>query len=173
MLSPNNKKNQTFEEVLKNHPLIGKPLYKVRNIMAFLQTSKLGWIKAGLSILSQGVFPRNVNPQKLLSDSDKPKFASAIIKQKKSSLRLSKADAVYLSGNKTRDDIPSHLTVRNHLPSEVVDFYTHFCPAGVYEKKDGKLIVNAPNCVDCKATDVLGPWWSPREGGSGPDYNLM
>ena len=183
MLSPTNKPDQTFEDILKNHPLIGKQLYKVRNIMAFLQTNKFGWIKAGLSILSHGLFPRNLNPKKLLSDSEKPRFASSstkqgtvsttLKKQKKSSFRLSKADAVYLSGNKTRDDIPSHLFIRSDLPSEVMDFYTHFCPAGVYEKKDGKLIINAPNCVDCKATDVLGPWWSPREGGSGPDYNLM
>ena len=37
----------------------------------------------------------------------------------------------------------------------------------------GKLRVNAPNCVDCKATDVLGPRWTPREGGSGPTYKRM
>ena len=35
------------------------------------------------------------------------------------------------------------------------------------------LVVNAPNCVDCKATDVLGPRWAPREGGSGPAYKRM
>ena len=37
----------------------------------------------------------------------------------------------------------------------------------------GRLVVNAPNCVDCKATDVLGPRWTPREGGSGPKYKRM
>ena len=86
---------------------------------------------------------------------------------------FSKASSVYLSGNKTRDDIPSHLELSENLPEEVQDFYVNFCPAGVYEKKEGRLIVNAPNCVDCKATDVLGPRWNPREGGSGPDYSLM
>ncbi|MFS8637970.1 MAG: 4Fe-4S dicluster domain-containing protein [Gemmatimonadota bacterium] len=35
------------------------------------------------------------------------------------------------------------------------------------------LIVNAPNCIDCKATDILGPRWTPREGGSGPRYRRM
>jgi hypothetical protein len=35
------------------------------------------------------------------------------------------------------------------------------------------LRVNPPNCVDCKATDVLGPRWTPREGGSGPKYKRM
>ena len=37
--------------------------------------------------------------------------------------------------------------------------------AGVYERDGDRLVVNAPNCIDCKATDVLGPRWTPREGG--------
>jgi ferredoxin-like protein FixX len=65
------------------------------------------------------------------------------------------------------------LTVGKDVSSDVADFYSHVCPAGVYEKVDGKLRVNAPNCVDCKATDVLGPRWQPREGGSGPRYKQM
>src|SRR6266850_2384506 len=32
---------------------------------------------------------------------------------------------------------------------------------------------HAPNCVDCKATDVLGPRWTAREGGSGPKFKRM
>ncbi len=86
---------------------------------------------------------------------------------------LSKVDAVYLAGNKTRDDIPQHLTVGKDISSDVADMYASLCPAGVYERQGDKLIVNAPNCIDCKATDVIGPRWQPREGGSGPDYKLM
>ena len=41
------------------------------------------------------------------------------------------------------------------------------------EMQGDQLVVNAPNCVDCKATDVIGPRWQPREGGSGPNYRLM
>ncbi len=88
-------------------------------------------------------------------------------------LTFSKADAVFRSGNATRDDVPSHLIVGADISAEVAEFYSHMCPAGVYELVDGKLRVNAPNCVDCKATDVLGPRWTPREGGSGPRYRLM
>jgi ferredoxin-like protein FixX len=55
----------------------------------------------------------------------------------------------------------------------VADFYARMCPAGVYEREGDHLVVNAPNCVDCKATDVLGPRWTPREGGSGPSYRRM
>ena len=59
------------------------------------------------------------------------------------------------------------------VPPEVARFYSHMCPAGVYEAGDGGLRINPPNCVDCKATDVLGPRWTPREGGSGPKYKRM
>ena len=55
----------------------------------------------------------------------------------------------------------------------VADLYASLCPAGVYERQGDKLVVNAPNCIDCKATDVLGPRWTPREGGSGPRYTQM
>jgi len=88
-------------------------------------------------------------------------------------LTFSKVDAVFKSGNATRDTIPSHLIVGPDVSGEVADFYSHVCPAGVYERAGNELRVNAPNCVDCKATDVLGPRWTPREGGSGPKYRLM
>ena len=82
-------------------------------------------------------------------------------------------DAVYRADNSTRDDIPSHLTVGEDVTPHLAELYRHMCPAGVYEWQDGHLVVNAPNCIDCKATDVLGPRWSPREGGSGPSYKQM
>ena len=88
-------------------------------------------------------------------------------------LAVSKVDAVFKSGNQTRDDIPSHLSVGADVSEQVAEMYVHMCPAGVYERDGDRLLVNAPNCVDCKATDVLGPRWSPREGGSGPRYRRM
>ncbi len=88
-------------------------------------------------------------------------------------LTFSKVDAVFKSGNATRDSIPVHLLVGKDVTAAVADFYSHVCPAGVYEQVSGELRINAPNCVDCKATDVLGPRWTPREGGSGPKYRLM
>jgi ferredoxin-like protein FixX len=86
---------------------------------------------------------------------------------------VSKVDAVFKSGNATRDTIPSHLIAPPDVPAEVARFYSHMCPAGVYEAGEGGLRINPPNCVDCKATDVLGPRWTPREGGSGPKYKRM
>jgi electron-transferring-flavoprotein dehydrogenase len=88
-------------------------------------------------------------------------------------LAVSKLDAVFKSGNSTRDDIPSHLIAAPDVTPELAELYSHMCPAGVYERQGDRLVVNAPNCVDCKATDVLGPRWTPREGGSGPRYRQM
>jgi electron-transferring-flavoprotein dehydrogenase len=88
-------------------------------------------------------------------------------------LTFSKLDAVFRSGNATRDTIPSHLVTGQEAGQGVAELLAHMCPAGVYEWVDGALRVNPPNCVDCKATDVLGPRWTPREGGSGPKYKRM
>jgi len=88
-------------------------------------------------------------------------------------LTFPKLDAVFKAGNATRDDIPSHLVVGPDVPAEVAELYEHMCPAAVYERQGEGLRVNPPNCVDCKATDVLGPRWTPREGGSGPHYRRM
>jgi electron-transferring-flavoprotein dehydrogenase len=88
-------------------------------------------------------------------------------------LTFSKLDANYKSGNATRDDIPSHLIVGQDVPADVAELYAHLCPAGVYERQGERLVVSPANCVDCKATDVLGPRWTPREGGSGPKYRRM
>jgi electron-transferring-flavoprotein dehydrogenase len=88
-------------------------------------------------------------------------------------LTVSKLDAVFKSGNATRDTIPSHLLVPDQVSPALARFYAHLCPAGVYEATEAGLRVNPPNCVDCKATDVLGPRWTPREGGSGPRYRMM
>ena len=88
-------------------------------------------------------------------------------------LTFSKLDAVFKSGNATRDDIPSHLLVGPEITPQVAEFYSHMCPAGVYERDGDRLVVSPANCIDCKATDVLGPRWTPREGASGPKYRQM
>src|SRR2546421_12844415 len=84
-------------------------------------------------------------------------------------LTFSKVDAVFKSGNSTRDTIPSHLIARERVPAEVARFYAHMCPAGVYEATgEAGVGGHAPHCVDCEGTDGLGPRWRRRERGSGP-----
>lgn len=159
---------------------IFKDLKKVRNMrQAFKSGFWLGGVKAALMTVTGGLFPGDqhnhhedaadkkiVISQEPLAPNQNPVPQGAV-------KTVSKLDGVYLSGNKTRDDIPSHLTIGKDIPPEVAAMYVAMCPAGVYEKKGDQLVVNAPNCIDCKATDVLGPRWQPREGGAGPDYKLM
>ncbi|MEK6555120.1 MAG: electron-transfer flavoprotein:ubiquinone oxidoreductase [Bdellovibrionota bacterium] len=160
---------------------IFKDLKKVRNMrQAFKSGFWLGGIKAALMTLTGGLFPgdqhnehEDASDLKTVVAGDVPKAPNQNPLPGAAVKTLTKLDAVYLSGNKTRDDIPTHLTVGKDIPAHVADMYTAMCPAGVYERKGDQLVVNAPNCIDCKATDVLGPRWQPREGGAGPDYKLM
>ncbi|MCU0622132.1 MAG: electron transfer flavoprotein-ubiquinone oxidoreductase [Gemmatimonadales bacterium] len=156
-----------------NDSYIVADMHRTRNMrLAFKDGLYVGGLKAGLMTLTAGKFPggRIAMPQ----DAEAPRDVRAAEPFVPDNvLTFSKVDAVFKSGNATRDTIPSHLVIGKDVTGEVADFYAHLCPAGVYERVGDELRVNAPNCVDCKATDVLGPRWTPREGGSGPKYRLM
>lgn len=148
-------------------------LHRTRNMrLAFKDGFVMGAAKAGLMTLTGGRFPGGRIA--MHADADAPREAgeeTPLVPDGR--LTFGKLDAVFKSGNATRDTIPSHLLVGRDITPEVADFYAHLCPAGVYERVGDELRVNPPNCVDCKATDVLGPRWTPREGGSGPRYRAM
>jgi len=148
-------------------------LYRTRNMrLAFKHGFFAGGARAGLMTLTGGRLPGGKID--MPADAEIPRTATpARPLAVDNRLTFSKVDAVFKSGNATRDSIPSHLLVGRDITGEVADFYSHMCPAGVYERIGNDLRVNAANCVDCKATDVLGPRWTPREGGSGPKYRLM
>jgi len=148
-------------------------LYRTRNVrLAFKDGFYKGGMKAGLMTVTGGRFPGKRIPMHRDADVARRPGGSVAVPGG-DPLVISKLDAVFKAGNATRDDIPSHLVVGKDVGPELAEFYTHLCPAGVYEVADGKLVVNAPNCVDCKATDVVGPRWTPREGGAGPAYKRM
>jgi electron-transferring-flavoprotein dehydrogenase len=152
---------------------IVKDMHVTRNMrLAFKDGFVMGGIKAGLMTLTGGAFPGGrIAMGEDASAPRHPGRAAPFVPD--NVLTFSKVDAVFKSGNATRDAIPSHLVVGQDVPADVAEFYARMCPAGVYEREGETLVVNAPNCVDCKATDVLGPRWTPREGGSGPRYRLM
>ncbi|MEZ5967370.1 MAG: electron-transfer flavoprotein:ubiquinone oxidoreductase [Planctomycetota bacterium] len=152
---------------------IGSDMRKRRNMrLAFKSGFVFGGMKAGLMTLTGGAFPGGqIHVEEDAKEARDVKATEPFSPDGK--ITFSKVDAVYKSGNATRDDIPSHLTVGSDVPPEVADLYVSMCPAGVYERDGDKLVVNAPNCIDCKATDVIGPRWQPREGGSGPRYKRM
>jgi electron-transferring-flavoprotein dehydrogenase len=82
-------------------------------------------------------------------------------------------------------DQPAHLKLKEWSRSKDLNLKTfagpeaRYCPAGVYEfvEKDGEmdLVINAANCVHCKACDIKDPTqnitWCPPEGGGGPNYS--
>jgi ferredoxin-like protein FixX len=161
-----------YDEAVNNSSITSE-LYARRNMrLAFKDGFYLGGIKSVLMTLTNGVFPGgriDVEPDSVEART----FGSGTPFTPDDTLTFSKLDAVFKAGNATRDDIPSHLIVGRDVPAEVAEFYQHVCPAGVYERDGDKLMVNAPNCGDCKAPDVIGPRWLPREAGSGPRYRRM
>ncbi|HYU52087.1 MAG TPA: electron-transfer flavoprotein:ubiquinone oxidoreductase, partial [Gemmatimonadaceae bacterium] len=174
------KRKDTSATTLKEYDamvdgsFIANDLHHRRNMRLAFQQSNfyVAGLKAGLMTLTRGALlggkieshrdaevVREITPPQALVPDGK--------------LTFSKLDAVFKSGNATRDDIPSHLMVGPEITPEVADLYTHMCPAGVYERDGERLVVSPANCIDCKATDVIGPRWTPREGGSGPKYRQM
>ncbi len=159
-----------------NTSFIMKDLHRTRNMrLAFKDGFYAGGVKAALMTLTGGRFPGGKIAME--SDAETPRRLTPGLRPGSvtpdGKLTFSKVDGVFKSGNATRDTIPIHLVVGQDVPAAVAEFYARMCPAGVYEVAQGALRVNAPNCVDCKATDVLGPRWTPREGGSGPRYKRM
>jgi electron-transferring-flavoprotein dehydrogenase len=157
---------------LVNQSYIVGDLRRTRNMrLAFRDGFYLGGVQAALMTLTGGRFPGG--KYRMHADAEVPR---RVTRHAGGSTGISKVDAVFKSGNSTRDTIPNHLIAapQQDIPAELADFYAHMCPAGVYERGEaGGVRINAPNCVDCKATDVLGPRWTPREGGSGPRYKRM
>ena len=152
---------------------VGTDLHRTRNMrLAFKSGFYVGGVKAWLMSVTGGRFPGGRIATE--EDAAEPKSAAPTREfRPDGKLTFGKQEAVFRSGNATRDDIPVHLLAGEDIPPDVADFYAHVCPAGVYERNGDTLQVNAPNCIDCKATDVLGPRWSPREGGAGPKYKRM
>lgn len=149
-------------------------LHQTRNMrLAFKSGFFMGGAKAGLMTLTGGKLPGGKIEVEEDAAEAREVVAASATAAPDGTLTFSKVDAVFKAGNATRDTIPSHLIVGKDVTGEVADFYAHLCPAGVYERVGDELRVNAPNCIDCKATDVLGPRWTAREGGSGPKYRLM
>jgi electron-transferring-flavoprotein dehydrogenase len=158
---------------LVNDSFIMDDLYRTRNMRsAFKDGFFSGGARASLMALTGGrLFGKRIAMER---DADVPRDVGGDKPfTPDGKLTFSKVDAVFKAGNATRDTVPSHLIVGEDVSADMATLYQHLCPAGVYEIEDGVLRVNAPNCIDCKATDVIGPRWTPREGGSGPAYKRM
>jgi electron-transferring-flavoprotein dehydrogenase len=89
-----------------------------------------------------------------------------------------KLSSVFASGNRTRDDQPSHIAIATRVRRPVAEAWAWMCPAHVYEigadLGDGTVAVEVTpsNCVQCGAITAKGGRLTPPEGGSGPEYTL-
>ena len=162
---------------------VWRDLERVRNLRpAFKHGFVRGALLAGISLNTLGKLPPGT--MGLESDSEVPvdvgNRASRYPKPD-GEIVFDKLSSVYLSGNKTRDDAPSHIRVDTKVRREVAETWAHVCPAQVYEvageaSPAGNVVdveVTASNCVQCGAITAKGGRLTPPEGGDGPEYSLM
>lgn len=97
--------------------------------------------------------------------------------------------SLYLANVSYDENQPYHLKLKDRygVPininfKEFASPETRYCPAGVYEllsneNNEPRLQINGGNCIQCKACDIKDPTqnivWTPSEGGSGPNYEMM
>ena len=136
------KKNDTGAATLSAYDravdtsYIARDLHQRRNMRLAFQDANVytGGIKAALITLTKGAFPGGAIDSH--ADADAPRMdlpEEPFVPD--GTLTFSKLDANYKSGNKTRDDIPTHSVVGSDVPPAVAQLYQHMCPAGVYERR--------------------------------------
>jgi electron-transferring-flavoprotein dehydrogenase len=163
----------SYDEAVKQS-FVWRDLEQVRNMrQAFGHGFWLGGAMAGAMTASRGKFPpgdSGTEPdadQELLRTNRARRYPAPDGK-----LTFDKLSSVFLSGNKTRDDAPSHIRVQTEVPPELAELWTRMCPAQVYEPKEGGVEVTPSNCVQCGAITAKGGRLTPAEGGSGPEYTV-
>jgi electron-transferring-flavoprotein dehydrogenase len=162
-----------YDDALKQS-FVWKDLYEVRNMRpAFGRGFLVGGALAGAMTASKGRFPprdlqleRDADVDLLRTDRAKSYPAPD------GKLTFDKLSSVFASGNKTRDDQPSHIVIQRDVPQDVAELWERMCPAQVYEATETGVDVTPSNCVQCGAITAKGGRLTPPEGGSGPEYKL-
>jgi electron-transferring-flavoprotein dehydrogenase len=159
---------------------IGKELREVRNMrQAFGRGFWVGGALASMMTASRGKLP----PGELRTEPDAEQDLIVTGRARSypkpdGKLTFDKLSSVFLSGNKTRDDAPDHLSLQRRVPREMAVMWSRMCPAQVYEVGEGAgdgdvtVEVTPSNCVQCGAITAKGGRLTPPEGGSGPEYTL-
>jgi electron-transferring-flavoprotein dehydrogenase len=98
-------------------------------------------------------------------------------------LTFDRLSSVFISNTNHGEDQPVHLKLKDPALATEVNLAVYagpesrYCPAAVYEFVEGKLVINAQNCVHCKTCDIKDPKqnivWVAPEGGGGPNYSNM
>ncbi|HSC92569.1 MAG TPA: 4Fe-4S dicluster domain-containing protein [Gaiellaceae bacterium] len=167
----------SYDEELRRSYVV-RDLHEVRNMrQAFDKGFFVGGALASAMTVTKGRFP----PRERRSE---PNAAHPLIRTDRAKAypapdgkrTFDKLSSVFLSGNKTRDDQPSHIRIRREVPLRLAELWVNMCPAQVYElgESDGAgtvtVRVTPSNCVQCGAITAKGGRLTPPEGGSGPEY---
>jgi electron-transferring-flavoprotein dehydrogenase len=160
-----------YDEALAQS-FVWKDLQEVRNMrQAFGRGLWLGGALAGMMTATKGRFPPGDLRTERDSEVDPIRGGRARSYPKPDGqLTFDKLSSVFASGNKTRDDQPSHILVRREVPRDIAELWTWMCPAQVYEPSESGVTVTPSNCVQCGAITAKGGRLTPPEGGSGPEY---
>lgn len=177
------------DEIRKNW--VGKELYAARNIRP-----GMNWgLWAGLAYAAMDTYLlRGKAPWTFKNHADykqlKPVSECQPIVYPKHDNKISfdLMTSVFLTNSVHDENQPCHLLLKN--PSAAIDINykkygspeIRYCPAGVYEIVIDEHLqpifhMNYANCIQCKACDIKDPTqnivWTPPEGGSGPQYQIM
>ena len=157
-----------------------KELHEVRNMrQAFDRGFFGGGALASMMTVTKGRVPGGARPTE-------PNAAAPLIRTGRAGrypapdgkYTFDKLSSVFASGNRTRDDQPSHLKIATRVRRPVAEAWAWMCPAHVYEVGqdlgDGMVSVEVTpsNCVQCGAITAKGGRLTPPEGGSGPEYTV-
>ena len=188
-----NDEISAYEDAWRSSP-IGHDLWRVRNAKPLW--SKLGTF-AGIALGGLDMWTNTLGFSLFGTlKHGKPDFATLkpaaqckrIVYQKPDGkLTFDRLSSVYLSNTNHEEDQPAHLLLGDAAlqKSSEHDVYggpsARYCPAGVYEWVEDaggpRYVINAQNCVHCKACDIKDPnqniTWVPPEGGGGPNYPNM
>jgi electron-transferring-flavoprotein dehydrogenase len=162
-----------YDDALKQS-FVWKDLYEVRNMRpAFGRGLLVGGALAGAMTASKGRFPPRDLQLEKDADVDLLRTERAgSYPAPDGKLTFDKLSSVFASGNKTRDDQPSHIVIQRDVPQDVAELWERMCPAQVYEATETGVAVTPSNCVQCGAITAKGGRLTPPEGGSGPEYKL-
>ncbi len=173
----------SYEQAIEDS-IVGKTLREVQNNRPLLDSHSMpiGAALSGLDFVTKGKLPpgkptlhRDADVE--VSVPDKP--LSDRYPQPDGKYFFDKLSSVFITGNATRDDAPSHIRIEKRVPRDVAETWKWMCPAGVYEIEDDQpaegfvdVTVNYTNCVQCGAITARGGRLTPPEGGDGPAYQV-
>ena len=169
-----------YDEAVRSS-VIGRDLHRTRNMkQPFASGFFWGGVVTNLMIATGGRLPGGHWAQHRDADSEMCDAGrSRTYPRPDGTYTFDKLSSVYLTGNATRDDAPSHIRVQTRVPRAIAQTWEWMCPAGVYEIPEDQreaemvdLIVNHTNCVQCGAITAKGGRLTPPEGGDGPAYTI-